>query len=440
MTRPDQRHVGLREPPRAQQLEAGQGRPSRVHGILPPDEARLDLVLRPLDLLRGDRLRLHQLDLGEKGLLDHLGGLAGQRGRVEPEQVRIEGEVRVVPARSEREAALIGQLPVEARCPSLGQDRRQQIERRRVRGAEIRHVPGDVHDRDLGARLLHDQPSLVDLGRLDGGHRRRLRSPRDASEQAADAPEDLRRRDVPHHDQDGVVGSIVRVVERAQLRRSDPPDVLHPPDDGPPVRVRLERQRHHLFRHEPVRIVLGARAPLLHDDLPLGIDLLGIEEEVSHAVRLERQRQVHLVGGDIDVVRGHVLARERIVLAAVLLDEAGELSLAVGRRALEHHVLEEVGQPGRAGPLVARPDAVPDLDGDDRAPVVLQHEHPQAIVQGGLGHARAGGQRLCGRRRHGGDGQEGGGKLGRTHPPIILWAAQGSNPPPGMALSPCSAL
>ena len=218
--------------------------------------------------------------------------------------------------------------PVEARRPPFGQDGRQQVERRRVRGAKIRHVPGHVHDRDLGARLLHDQPSLIDLRRLDGGHRRRVRSPRDASEQATDAPQNLRRRDVPHHDQDGVVGSIVRVVERAQLRRSDPPDVLHRADDGPPVRVRLERQRHHLFRREAVRIVLGARAPLLHDDLPLGIDLLGIEEQVSHPVRFDLERLLPAVRRELEPVRRVVGGGERVVPAAERRRDPVDLALA----------------------------------------------------------------------------------------------------------------
>ena len=78
----------------------------------------------------------------------------------------------------------------------------------------------------------------------------------------------------------------------------------------------------------------------------LGVDLLGIEEQVLHAVGFEVDDEVELVGGDVDVVRRHVLRGERVVLAAVLLDEPRELRGPVLRRALEHHVLEEVRDAG----------------------------------------------------------------------------------------------
>src|SRR5712691_28856 len=98
-------------------------------------------------------------------------------------------------------------------------------------------------------------------------------------------------------------------------------------------------------------------------------------------IRSELDHEVELVGGDVDEVRGDVLGGERVVLTAVLLDEPRELAAPVGRRALEHHVLEEVRDAGRSAPLVARADPVPDLKRDDRAPVVLQEDHPQPVVE-----------------------------------------------------------
>src|SRR5207245_542465 len=77
------------------------------------------------------------------------------------------------------------------------------------------------------------------------------------------------------------------------------------------------------------------------------------------------------------------------VLSAVLLDEARELTLSVGRRALEHHVLEEVGDAGGAARLVARADAVPHLERDDGTAVVLLQQHAQAVLEGGREHALA---------------------------------------------------
>ena len=75
---------------------------------------------------------------------------------------------------------------------------------------------------------------------------------------------------------------------------------------------------------------------------------LGSSSEIAHAVGLEIEDEVEPVGRDVDVVRGDVLRREGVVLAAVALDEPRELAGAVRGRAPEHQVLEEVGDAGRA--------------------------------------------------------------------------------------------
>ena len=131
-----------------------------------------------------------------------------------------------------------------------------------------------------------------------------------------------------------------------------------------------------------VRIVFRTRAPLFHDHLALRVNLLGIEKQMPHAVGLEAQDHVDTVGSDVDVVGGDVVRGEGIVLTTVPLDGVGELALAVSGRALEHQVLEEVGQPRLPRHLVPRANAVPGLHGDDGIPVILQHEDTQAIVQG----------------------------------------------------------
>jgi hypothetical protein len=132
------------------------------------------------------------------------------------------------------------------------------------------------------------------------------------------------------------------------------------------------------------RVVLGAHPPLLHDDLPLGVDLRGIEEQVAHPVGFELEHEVQLVGGESHVIDGDVTAREGVVLAADGLDELREDPGTVRRRPLEHHVLEVVGEPGGPYPLVAGTDAVPHLEARDRAPVVLLEEDAQAVVERGV--------------------------------------------------------
>ena len=51
-------------------------------------------------------------------------------------------------------------------------------------------------------------------------------------------------------------------------------------------------------------------------------------------------------------------------------------------RALEHHVLEQVGEARAALPLVSGPDLIADGDGIDRRVVILRDDHAQTIVQG----------------------------------------------------------
>src|SRR5262249_56586171 len=93
--------------------------------------------------------------------------------------------------------------------------------------------------------------------------------------------------------------------------------------------------------------------------------------------------EMALVGAVVDVVRGALLRGERVVLATVLLDEPRELLGSTRRRALEHQMLEEVGDPGRAAQLVARADAVPDLERHNRAPVILEQQDAEPVVERG---------------------------------------------------------
>jgi hypothetical protein len=53
--------------------------------------------------------------------------------------------------------------------------------------------------------------------------------------------------------------------------------------------------------------------------------------------------------------------------------------------ALEHDVLEEMGEPGLADLLVLRADVVPDVDRDDRHEVVLGHDDAEPVRQARVG-------------------------------------------------------
>ena len=57
------------------------------------------------------------------------------------------------------------------------------------------------------------------------------------------------------------------------------------------------------------------------------------------------------------------------------------LGLGDVARALEHDVLEEVGEAGLALHLVLGADVVPEVDRDDRGEVVLGDDDAQAVVE-----------------------------------------------------------
>ena len=63
------------------------------------------------------------------------------------------------------------------------------------------------------------------------------------------------------------------------------------------------------------------------------------------------------------------------------LDQGDVLGLRDVARALEHDVLEQVGEPGLAGDLVLGADVVPQVDGDDRSEMVFRDDDAQAIIE-----------------------------------------------------------
>ncbi len=89
-------------------------------------------------------------------------------------------------------------------------------------------------------------------------------------------------------------------------------------------------------------------------------------------------------GQRLEVV-GAVEVRRRVADAAGALDDAQVLGLGDVPAALEHEVLEEVGEAGLAGLLVLGADVVPEVDGHDGRDVVGRHDDAQAVGAGCAG-------------------------------------------------------
>jgi len=160
--------------------------------------------------------------------------------------------------------------------------------------------------------------------------------------------------------------------------------VVHPADDGAAVGVGLEGDRVHLLEELGLRTVVGAHAALLHDDLDLLREFLGVDVQVAHAVGFELHHLVQLFLRHLLEIGGVVAAGEGIVAAAGGRDAFVEFAGADTGRALEHHVLEDVGDAGGAIHLVHAADAVPDHLDRRRGAMVFLDDDAQAVLQRGF--------------------------------------------------------
>jgi hypothetical protein len=167
--------------------------------------------------------------------------------------------------------------------------------------------------------------------------------------------------DVPgrcDHDVARRVGAAVVTGERATADRGDD---LRRADDRPPERMVGEDCLREEIVHELLRRVLVHR-DLLEHDLPLLVDLgeRGGEDHVGH--HLERRLDVMIRDAGVD---DGVLAGGRSVqLGAHGVERLGDLLRVEAARALEQEVLDEMGDAGALGALVARADVDPEAERD----------------------------------------------------------------------------
>ena len=76
-----------------------------------------------------------------------------------------------------------------------------------------------------------------------------------------------------------------------------------------------------------------------------------------------------------------VVAGEGVVAAAEAGHGARKLAGVEPLAALEHHVLEHMGQAGFIGGLIDAARLEPDHDGDHRRPVILAYQHVEAVIE-----------------------------------------------------------
>ena len=259
-----------------------------------------------------------------------------------------------------RQLLLPDDVLVEARRAAAGEDRAEDVERVVVRVDPVRDVVDRVEADGPREAIVQDLPLLLLLRRL--GHvrlgRRRLRG--DGLEVLPHLREALLRLHVADDRHDGVVRRVVGPEERRDVLDRGGAQVRHRPDHRVLVVEVLVRQVLQHLVGLAVGLVVDALAPLfLHRvDLVLQVFLGDARREGAHAVRLEEEAEIELVGGKRLEVVGAVLVRGPVHVPAVVVDEHEVLAAADVLRPLEHHVFEEVRESGASLPLVARPHVV----------------------------------------------------------------------------------
>jgi hypothetical protein len=141
------------------------------------------------------------------------------------------------------------------------------------------------------------------------------------------------------------------------------------------LRLCQELGRHPVGRHLVVLPALVAHHVALVVELLLG---QGVQQE-PHPVGLQEQHPLQVVRRDDLEVVGAVLVGRGVQVAAGLRHVPEVHVVADVLAALEHHVLEQVGEAGPARLLVLAADVVPHADADDRDGVVLVDEDIQAV-------------------------------------------------------------
>ena len=204
-------------------------------------------------------------------------------------------------------------------------------------------------------------------------------------------------------DENGVVGLIVGAVKGLQALDGDVFDVGARADDGVAVVVPAERELHHALAKDAARIVL-ARFEFVPDHCHLAVEIGLAHVGVQHPVGFDAERPVEILfrrAERLEII-GAVVRRGAVEAHAT----PGEFLLqpGIGGRALEQHVLEQVGHALFAIALVARPDQVGDVDHHRIDRAVGNQQDLQPVVQPVFGHALHTGDSLrCGRKA----GQEG---------------------------------
>ena len=273
---------------------------------------------------------------------------------------------------------------VERCLLAAGKQPSQHTERVRVGGELLRRRKHHVQFRRSRKVVLVECP--FGLRQCDGPGLRIRDRPAglDLSEVLLDPGPGLLPIEVTGDHQRRVVRSVPLPEEVANVLDRRIGEVLERADDLPAVGVigRIQQLVEHVPRVAVGNVVDPLPLLVLHHGLLIHEGFLRHRrEQVSQAIRLEPQRHLErILRYDLEVDR-LVRRRAAVQRAAGGLHFLEEFVLADVLGGLEHHVLEQVGEPRLSDLLACGPDVVQHRHRGDRVGTVLVQHHLQPVVE-----------------------------------------------------------
>ncbi len=158
---------------------------------------------------------------------------------------------------------------------------------------------------------------------------------------------------------------IVGSHEGLEVRPLQAADGGRGPDDRPPERMPRELRRVEKVMHQLGRLV-SVHGPFLEDDVALPVDVGRVQTRMQQHVHEDVEEHGQVGRGGAGVKAGMFLVGEGVEVAADALDGLGDGGGGPPTRALEHQVLDEVGDAPQPGGLVSAADPHPQANGDGR--------------------------------------------------------------------------
>ncbi len=191
--------------------------------------------------------------------------------------------------------------------------------------------------------------------------------------------------EVADHDQDGVVRRVVGVEEMLDVGERGRVEIREIAVEIVGVRPIAEGDRRQIEPGETaVGLIHHVHADFFFDHVALIAQIFVVDFESAHAVGFKPEHAFEGVGRDGFEIIGDVVIGGAVEHAAGGIDQSDVFHFAGVGRALEHHVLEKMGETAAAERLQTKTDLVIDADGDDRRGTVGRNDHAQTIGQRGV--------------------------------------------------------